>query len=162
MPGVAVAFVIAATLWVPQTAVAQTTSAPPTTAPPAHCASGHCPLNIGGTFEWTDTATSVSGAFAGSLVTFPRIAQVTCAAGAAVDTSSPGAATAPGGAPHPGVIIPFPFTAPGPGKPLAAYIDITSYHGPGTYTNDSFAHQTYAHPAGLHYSTLPADNPGTS
>jgi hypothetical protein len=124
------------------------------------CANGSCSLNVGGTFVWHDNKGSVSGKFAGSLVLFPRIAQASCTAVADADTSRPQTVPTPGGPPHPGLIVPFPFTAPGPGKPLAAYIDIASYHGPGTYTDASLAHQTYVYPAGSQFVTAPADSPG--
>ncbi len=137
-------------------------AAPPSTTSAGRCASGPCPLNIGGTFAWRDNNTSVTGQFTGSLVLFPRIAQVPCAAGAAADTSRPPEINTPGGPLHPGLIVPFPFSAPGPGRPLAAYIDVAVYHGPGTYTNASFAHQTYAYPAGAHYQTSPTESPGTA
>ena len=128
----------------------------------SQCASGSCSLNVGGTFVWHATDGSASGQFTGSLVLFPRIAQASCTAVADADTSRPQTVPTSGGPPHPGLIVPFPFTAPGPGKPLAAYIDITTYHGPGTYTQTSLAHQTYVYPAGSQSVTAPADSPGAS
>jgi hypothetical protein len=137
----------------------QAQAAPTTTT--NRCAGGSCSLNVGGTFAWHDPDGSVSGHFVGSLVLFPRITQASCTAAAAADSSRPQSVPTPGGPPHPGLIVPFPFTAPGPGKPLAAYIDIASYHGPGTYTNGSLAHQTYVYPSGIRsgIQTAPADSP---
>ncbi len=135
----------------------------PSGAPAGRCASGPCPLNIGGMFVWHDTDSTVSGRFAGSLVLLPRMEQVSCSAGADVDTSRP-QTSVPGGPPHPGLIIPYPLTTPGPGHPLTAFIDLTSYHGPGTYTNSSLGHQTYAYPAGVAtgVQTSPVESPGAA
>jgi hypothetical protein len=155
-----VALLIGGFLWTsgPPAAHAQTGTS--TTTPIGKCASGPCPLNIGGSFSWQDNGTSVSGQFTGSIVAYPIIVQASCATAAGLD-SAKGPTTGPL-APHPGLMVPEPFTKPGPGKPLTANIDITVYHGPGTYTNAAFAHQTYAYPAGSQYSTAPVEEPDTA
>jgi hypothetical protein len=103
----------------------------------------------------------VSGQFTGSMVAFrPTVVQSACATTAGLDSGN-GPATG-NRAPHPGLIVPEPFTKPGPGKPLTAFIEIGIYHGPGTYTNAAFAHQTYVYPAGSQYETAPVEEPDTA
>jgi hypothetical protein len=131
-----------------------------TPTPTGRCVSGPCPLNIGGSFSWQDNGTRVSGQFTGSLMALPVLAQVPCATIAGLDSSK--APTIGGLAPHPGLMVPEPVSAPGPGKPLRANIDIGVYHGPGTYTNASLAHPTYAYPAGSQYSTAPVEEADTA
>ena len=153
------AFLLAGALWTFGSVGAQAQTSTSTTTT-GRCATGTCPLNIGGSFSWQDSVTSVSGQFTGSIIAFPHMIQAPCATAAGLD-SSKGPATG-AMAPHPGVIVPEPFTKPGPGKPLTAYISITGYHGPGTYTNAAFAHQTYVYPVGVNYATSPADDPDSS
>jgi hypothetical protein len=161
-PRVVVAFLVAGALWTLGPVGAQAQTPPSTTTPTGRCATGPCPLNVGGTFVWHAADGSASGHFTGSLVLFPRMGQASCTAVADADTSRPQTVPTPGGPPHPGLMVPFPFTVPGPGKPLTAFIDIATYHGSGTYTQTSLAHQTYIYPAGSQYSTAPAESPGAA
>jgi hypothetical protein len=155
-----VPLLIAGFLWNSGPPAAHAQTATSTAGPTGRCVSGPCPLNIGGSFSWQDNGTSVSGQFTGSIVAFPSLAQATCAAAAGLDTAK--GPTTGALAPHPGLIVPEPFTKPGPGKPLTAVIYVGVYHGPGTYTNAAFAHPTYAYPAGSQYSTAPVEEPDTA